>query len=109
MAAPKSISARQVSAAAKRTVAKVLKQHGVGVQSANMVLGFVRPPWWWIGLVLRKSELDAATAKQVARDVQGGIVAALPAVRGGKPGAVIKDGVITLGFAPPKEIEVIQE
>lgn len=105
----KSISAKQVTAAAKSTVAKVLAQHKA-LQRQNIVLGFVRPPWWWIGLILREAELGSiAEASKLAGSLHEGIAAAVPALKAAKPGALIQDGTITIGFIAPREIQALEE
>ena len=93
----------------KKKVAKVQARHSA-LQRPNIVLGFVRPRWWWIGLILRKPDLETITqAEELANDLQRGIASAVPAVKGGKPSVLIEDGMITVGFFPPREIELIQE
>ena len=46
MADARTISTKQVTAAAKSTVAKVVAQHKA-LRRPDIILGFVRPPWWW--------------------------------------------------------------
>ena len=90
MAGPASISVKQISSAAKSSVARVLEAQKPPFQKPKFEIGFV-PPGWWIGILHR------------------GIAAAVPAAKAGKPGAAIHDGTITIGFFPPKDIELIQE
>jgi hypothetical protein len=111
MPGPASISVRQISAAAKTSVAKVLEQQKPPFQKPKFEIGFV-PPWWWIGIIIRSPEFDQttfSTAQKLAKDIHRGIGASVPAAKAGKPGAAIKDGTITIGFYPPKEIELIHE
>lgn len=109
MADAKSISARQVTAAAKSTVAKVAAQHKA-LARQNIILGFVRPPWWWIGLILREEELATiAEAERLAVSLHEGIAAATPALKTAKPGALISGGTITVGFIAPQEIQALEE
>jgi len=109
MAEAKSISVRQVTAVAKSTVAKVAAQHKA-LTRQNIVLGFVRPPWWWIGLILREEELASiAEAETLAASLHEGISAATPALKSAKPGALISGGVITVGFIAPQEIQALEE
>lgn len=110
MAGPESISAKQIAAAAKTSVTKALDKHGAKFPRPKYEIGFV-PPWWWIGIIIRNPEVEQATlgdARKLASDIQRDIAGAVPAVTGGKAGAVIQDGFITVGFLPPKEI-LIQE
>jgi hypothetical protein len=109
MADAKTISLKQVTAAAKSTAAKVAAQHK-GLQRQNIILGFVRPPWWWIGLILREAELGSiAEAEKLATSLHGGIAASSPALASAKPSALIQDGMVTVGFIAPREIQALEE
>ena len=109
MADARSISFKQVTAVAKSTVAKVAAQHKA-LERQNIILGFVRPPWWWIGLILREAELQSiAEAEKIAGSLHEGIAATVPAFKTAKPGAIIQDGMITVGFIAPQEIQSLQE
>lgn len=111
MAGPASISVKQISSAAKSSVARVLEAQKPPFQKPKFEIGFV-PPWWWIGIIIRSPEFDQtpfSTAQKLAKDIHRGIAAAVPAAKAGKPGAAIHDGTITIGFFPPKDIELIQE
>lgn len=109
MADAKSISTRQVTAAAKSAVDKVLAQHKL-IKRQNIILGFVRPPWWWIGLILREEELASiAEAEKLAASLHESISAATPALKTAKPGALIQGGMVTVGFIAPQEIQALEE
>jgi hypothetical protein len=109
MADAKSISARHVTAAAKSTVAKVAAQHKA-LARQNIILGFVRPPWWWTGLILREEELATiAEAERLAVSLHEGIAASTPVLKTAKPGALISGGAITAGFIAPQEIQALEE
>lgn len=109
MADARTISAKQVTAAAKSTVAKVVAQHKA-LQRPDIILGFVRPPWWWIGLILREAELKSiAETEKLAASLHSGISAAVPALKTAKPGAIIQDGTITVGFIAPQELQALEE
>jgi hypothetical protein len=109
MADAKSISARQVTAAAKSTVAKVVAQHKA-LRRPDIILGFVRPPWWWIGLILREAELGTiAETEKLAGSLHEGIAASVPALKSAKPGAIIQGGTITVGFIAPQELQSLEE
>jgi hypothetical protein len=106
MAGPVSISVKQVSAAAKSTVAKVLEQHKTTFPKPDYVLGFY-PPHWWLGIVIRNPDLDHVSlgeAQKVAVDLQRRVGSAVAATKGGKPGVVLAGGYLTIGFAPPEPI-----
>jgi hypothetical protein len=111
MAEPRSLSVREVSAAAKSTVAKVLEQHHASFQRPNYHFGFFPPPWWF-GIIVINPDLGKVTfkeAEKLAVDLSHGIAGAIPATKGGKPGVILNDGHLTIGFAPPKEINFIGE
>jgi len=110
MADAKSISVKQITAAANDAVRKVAGQHKALQQRGRIVLGFVRPPWWWIGLILREAELESiAEAEKLAKSLHEGISASSPALKSAKPSALIQDGMITVGFIAPREIEQLEE
>jgi hypothetical protein len=102
-----SISASQITSAAKSAVAKVQGRHKA-LQQRNIILGFL-PPWWWIGLILRNPEINSIEeAQTMAGDVHAGIAAEVPAVRGATPGTIIRDHIIICGFILPPEIQAIE-
>jgi hypothetical protein len=109
MADVKSLSAKELTAAARSSAAKALDRHKA-LARAPLTVGFV-PPYWWIGLILREeAELEKiADAGKAAADIHAGIAAAMPSMKGGTPGAIFQGGHIILGFLPPKEIGVIAE
>jgi hypothetical protein len=110
MADAKSISVRQITAAAKETVAKVSSQHKALQNRDRIILGFVRPPWWWIGLILREAQLESIDeAEKLASSLHSGISASAPALKSAKPSALIQDGMITVGFIAPRELETLVE
>jgi hypothetical protein len=109
MPGPKSLSVKDVSAAAKRSAARVLEQQKLP-KPPRFDVGFCPPPWWWIGIVIRDpGPWTLADAKEASVALHRGIAAAVPSVKGGKPGAVLLDGDLTIGFVPPKEINILQE
>ena len=102
------ISARQITGAAKKSVDRVLAQSRLK-PLRPIIVGFV-PPWWWLGFVLRDSDVwTMQAAEKIAVDVQRAVATAVPAVKGGQAGAMIVDGHITIGFIAPKEIQGIGE
>jgi hypothetical protein len=108
MAGPTSLSATQITAAAKQSVAKALDQHKLKVPP-GFPLGFVRPPWWWLGIIIRNPGLtDLGQVQSLAKDIHAGIAATVPSVKGGTPGAVLQDGNLTIGFAPPEPINELE-
>lgn len=108
---PVSLSVREISKAAKGTVAKTLEQHSKTFSKPDHRVGFF-PSRYWVGFVLTdldhgKVSLDAAN--KLATDVHHGIAASVPAIKAAKPGAILIDGNLTIGFVPPIEINLIQE
>jgi len=112
MAKPVSISAREISAAAKGSVSKALDKHKAAfpVKAGHPVGFFPRP--WIFGFIMDSAQLDKATfanAQQLAGDVHDEIARAMPAVKAGSPNVVFGGGHIICGFFPPAEIEMIEE
>jgi hypothetical protein len=108
MAAPTSISLKQVSAAAKASVGKALEQNKVKAPSPT-VLGYF-PPHHWLGIIVRPTvEPALADAQKLAVDVHSGMAASVPAIKGGEPGAITGDGHIITGFVLPPGIGVLEE
>jgi hypothetical protein len=106
MADPKSISVREISAAAKGSVAKVLDQHKAKFPKPDYTFGFY-PPHWWLGIVIRNPDLthiSLGDSQKLAADLQHGISAAAPGIKGGTVGAVLSGGHLTLGFEPPEPV-----
>lgn len=112
MAKPVSISAREISAAAKGSVSKALDKHkaSLSIKPGHPVGFFPRPLIF--GFVMDSTELDKATfasAKSLAGDVHAEIARTMPAVKAGSPNIAIGGGHIICGFFPPAEIEMIEE
>jgi hypothetical protein len=102
MAEPKSLSVRELTAATKSSVARVVDQQRGKLLKPPYVLGFFPPIW--CGFVIRDIDRDKLTfreAAKIAAEVHKGIAAEVPGAKGGKPGALIQDGFTTIGFAPP--------
>ena len=112
MARPVSLSVKHISAAAKGSVAKALEQHRAAFPTnPDFRIGFV-PPHWWFGFVIYNPVIDKiglADAAKLASEVHGGIAGSVASVKGGKPGVVLGDGNLTIGFAPPIEVNVFEE
>lgn len=113
LAPPISISIRDVSAAAEKSVAKLKlsdRYRPFNPARPNYRIGFVRP-WWWIGVVIVPPEMDEialSEAHGLAAEVHAGISEMVQSVSTGKPGVVLGDGFLTIGFAPPNEIHMIE-
>jgi hypothetical protein len=108
MAGPNSLSARDISAAAKSSVEKVLAQHKVQFPPGTP-LGFVRPPWWWGGIIIRNPGLTTLEqAQSLATEIHAGVAAAAPSAKAAIPGCVIQGGQLTIGFVPPEPINLLE-
>ena len=107
MPGPKSISVHKISDAARDTVAKVVAQHKAKLPIPDYRFGFF-PPHWWLGIIIRNPDLEKITfgeANRLATDLAkgvGGVAAA--GIKPGRPGAVLDNGHLTIGFAPPPEV-----
>jgi len=111
MAKPISISVKEISAAAKGTVSKALKDHEAAFPRPDYRLGYI-PPYWWFGIVIYNpldKGLTLDSAQQLATTVHGGIAASVASAKGGKPGVIFGDGGLTIGFAPSPDIGLIEE
>src|SRR5262245_33614374 len=108
MAGPNSLSAHEITAAAKKSVDKVLADHKLR-PPPGFPLGFVRPPWWWIGIIIRTQGLTTLEqAESLAKDLHGSIAAAVPSAKAGTPSALIQGGHLTIGFVPPEPINLLE-
>jgi hypothetical protein len=111
MAKPVSLSVKQISAAAKASVARALEQHKAAFPNPDFRVGFI-PPHCWFGFVVYNplvDKLSLGDAQKLATDVHGGISASMSAVKGGIPGVISGGGHIICGFMPPPEVDVIEE
>jgi hypothetical protein len=110
MAGADSISAKQISAAARTSAAKLVEQHKPQLGTTKFDIGFCPPPWWWIGIILHKPPvISIADADKMASELQRAIGSAVPSVKNAQHGAVLLDGNLTIGFVAPKELNIIQE
>jgi hypothetical protein len=110
---PISISVGEISKAAKTTVKKVLANHKAAFPKIpDHRIGFF-PPHYWFGFVMdatpevekaAMSELVsvAVEIKRFTADKVGAKIGA------GRPGVMLNDGILTIGFAPPIDVNVIE-
>ena len=111
MSKPVAISVGEISKAARATVEKALGGH----KAAFPVIpphriGFVPP--WWCGFVIYDAQVDKlglAEAQKLATEVQTGIAGSVAAVKGGRPGVLLGDGNLTIGFAPPPDVNLFEQ
>ena len=112
MAGPQAISVKQISEAARGSVAKVLEQHKAKFPKPDYLFGFY-PPHWWLGIVIRNPDLAHVTlgeANKMAAELTRSIGGSVAAAKGGKSGAFLEDGGhLTIGFAPPEPVRMIVE
>jgi len=109
MAAPASISIKQLAAAARGSAEEAFKRQGLAALKPGYVVGFV-PPHWWLGIVIRNPDagLTVVAAEKVASDVYTSVAGSVPAVHNGTAGIVVGGGHVTIGFAPPPGVEVTE-
>jgi hypothetical protein len=111
MSKPVSISVGEISKVAKANVEKALAGHRATFPVVpNHRIGFV-PPYWWYGFVIYDAQLDKlglGDAQKLATEVHLGISGSFASVKGGKPGVLLGDGNLTIGFAPPIEINLVE-
>ena len=109
MAKPVSISVKQISAAAKGSVAGALKRHTAIVPKPDYRIGFI-PPWWWCGVIIDPQQpVELAQAGAFANEVHTEIAKSVPAIGGGIPGVISSGGHIICGFLPGPEISLVEE
>src|SRR2546430_1559398 len=105
-----SISVGEITKTAKATVEKALAGHKASFPvNPTHRIGFI-PPYWWYGFVIYDANLDKlglGDAQKLATEVHHGIASSFASVKGGKPGVILGDGNLTIGFAPPVEINLI--
>src|SRR3954452_9260480 len=106
---PVSISVGAISKAAKATVERVLADHKATFPKIpDHRIGFF-PPHYWFGFIMKAtpetekaamSELMsvAVQIKRFTADQAGAGIAA------GRPGVMLNDGLLTIGFAPPIDV-----
>ena len=107
MARAASISVAEISKAAKSSVDKALVARKAIIPTIpTHRLGFV-PPHHWFGFIIADKQFEKMTfgdAQRLAVEVHSGISASVAGVKGAKPGFVMGDGHLTIGFAPPVEV-----
>lgn len=109
MAKAVSISVRDVTKVAKSTVKKVLANHKtVFPKAPDVRVGFF-PPHYWFGFVMTPTaEIQQAPLKElmeVAVEIKRFTADQVTSsnLGAGRPGVMLNDGLITVGFAPPLE------
>jgi hypothetical protein len=101
MADPRSLSVKELTAATQKAVARVVDQQHGRFLKPPYIFGFFPP--WWCGFVIRNvdDKFTHGDTFKVAANVFKEVAGQVPGVDQGKPGAIIKDGWTTIGFAPP--------
>jgi hypothetical protein len=104
MADPRSLSVKQISEATEKAVARVVEQQHGKFLKPPYIFGFFPP--WWCGFVIRNvdDKLTHADTRRIAADVFKHVAGSVSGIDKGKPGALIQDGITTIGFAPPIDI-----
>jgi hypothetical protein len=110
---PVSISVSEISKAAKLTVEKVLANHkGAFPKIPDHRIGFF-PPHYWFGFIMSATpEVEKAAmselmsvAVQIKRSTADQAGAS---IGGGRPGIMLNDGLLTIGFAPPIDVNLFE-
>ena len=113
MAGPTTISAKQVSEAAKQAVKAALdKRKAQFVTPAAPSEGIFMIPPWWIGFILREIDAENTTAAALnglAKEVATGMAASVSSARGAEVGARIHDNHVIIGFIAPPDLRSIVE
>ena len=107
MPEPKSLSIAKISKAVEDSVNRVIEQqqHKAFRLNEPLPIGFV-PPHWWVGFVLYDQNIDRITfsdAQSLASRVHTEVAKDISDFGGGKAGAVLSDGYLTIGFVAPME------
>ena len=69
------------------------------------------PPRYWLGFVIFNQKIDNTAlgeARKLANTVHSDIARAVPGVKGSKPGVSIDDDLLTIGFAPPLDVNIFE-
>jgi hypothetical protein len=110
MAEPKALSIGQIAHAAQASVKKASADHKALLPTSIHTVGYF-PPRHWLGYVIYKPKIDATTfaeASKLASTVHSDIAAAVPGAKGGKAGISFDGDLLTIGFAPPPDVDVFQ-
>ena len=108
---PISISVGEVSKAAKVTVEKVLARHKAAFPTIpEHRIGFF-PPHYWFGFVIFNPQVEKVPFGElvnVAVEVKRGIADSVNSAGAGRPGVMLNDGILTIGFAPPIDANLFE-
>jgi hypothetical protein len=108
---PVSISVAEISKAAKTTVGKVLAEHKGTFPAVPQRIGFF-PPHYWFGFVMAATpELEKAALgelQSVAVQIKRATADLANSAGAGRPGVLLNDGLVTIGFAPPIDVNLIE-
>ncbi|MBR0754903.1 hypothetical protein JQ604_22195 [Bradyrhizobium jicamae] len=107
-----SISVRDVTKAAQATVKKVLADHKKTFpKKPDFRVGFF-PPHYWFGFVMEPTpevlQAPLSELTSVAVEIKRFTADKVGDAAGGRPGVMLNDGLITVGFAPPIDVNLIE-
>jgi hypothetical protein len=108
MAEPKSLSIRQIAEAVNASVKKADVGHKELLPASIHTVGYF-PPRHWLGYVIRNPKFDntlSAGASKLAHIVHADVGGAVPGIKGGKAGYLFDGDLLTIGFAPPHDVDV---
>ena len=108
MAEPKSLSIGQIAQAVNASVKKANVDHKALLPTSIHTVGYF-PPRHWLGFVIRKPNIDNTLftgASKLAHIVHADVGTAVPGIKGGKAGYSFDGDLLTIGFAPPHDVDV---
>jgi hypothetical protein len=108
MAEPKSLSIGQIAHAAQASVKKASADHKALLPTSIHTVGYF-PPRHWLGYVIYKPKIDANTfaeASKLANTLHSDIAGAVPGAKGGRAGYSFDGDLLTIGYAPPHDVDV---
>src|SRR3954451_11360489 len=108
MAEPKSLSIGQIAHAAQASAKKASAEHKALLPTSIHTVGYL-PPRHWLGYVIFNPKIDNTTlaaARTLANSVHSDIAREVPGVKGSKPGVSFDGDLLTIGFAPPPDVDV---
>ena len=108
MAEPKTLSIGQIAHAALASAKAASADHKALVPTSIHTVGYF-PPRHWLGYVISQPKMDATTfaqASKLADTIHSHIAGDVPGAKGGKAGISFDGDLLTIGFAPPHDVDV---
>jgi hypothetical protein len=108
VAEPKALSIGQIAHAVQASVKNASADHKALLPTSIHTVGYL-PPRHWLGYVIYQPKIDATTfaqASKLASTVHSDIAGAVPGAKSGKAGVSFDGDLLTIGFAPPHDVDV---